>query len=50
MPICHQIDLSISPRAYSAWRLVLYPDFQTVRLDDQSPSMQFSVVGAVPRS
>jgi len=50
MLICHRIDLPTSPRACSARWLVQYLDFQTIRLDDQSPSMQCSVVGAVPRS
>ena len=39
-----------SPRACSAWWLVQYPDFQTGRLIDQSPSIQRSVVGVVHRS
>jgi len=42
-------DWLTSPRAYSDRRLVRYPDLQTGRLDDQSPSIQCSVVGAVPR-
>jgi len=50
MLICHRIDLSTSPQACSARWLVQYLDFQTGRLGDQSPSIQCSVVGAVPRS
>jgi len=44
------VDWTTSPRAYSAWWSVQSPDLQTGRLDDQSSSIQCSVVGAVPRN
>ena len=39
-----------SPRAYNAWWSVQSLVLQTGRLVDQSPSVQCSVVGAVPRT
>ena len=40
---------STSPRAYGAWWSVQPPDLQAGGLDDQSSSIECSVVGAVPR-
>ena len=44
------VGWSTSPRAYSARWLVRLPDPRAGGLGDQSPSIQCSVVGAVPRS
>jgi len=43
-------DWTTSPRAYRARWSVQSPDLQTGRLDDQSPSIPCSVVGAIPRN
>jgi len=43
-------DWATSPQAYSAQWSVQSPDLQAGRLGDQSPSIHFSVIGAVPRS